>query len=125
IVQPAGGDRRLVDRDPDLRRRHASPRAGPARAADAVPPGGPARPRRAGPAAGLIIRAAASVLSHRRESRVVGLVLLRGMPPAPDVVVEQDAIVAAMSEPRFYPMPPDTVAHIATHISHVFLAGSF
>lgn len=44
------------------------------------------------------------------------------LPLAP---VDQDAIVAAMREPGFYPVPPQAVELITTHISHVFLAGAF
>jgi len=37
----------------------------------------------------------------------------------------QDAIVAALADPGFYPHRPPTVEHVQTHISHVFLAGAF
>jgi aminoglycoside phosphotransferase family enzyme/predicted kinase len=40
-------------------------------------------------------------------------------------VSEQDAIVAALAEPSFYPWSPATVRHHQTHISHVFVAGAF
>ena len=35
----------------------------------------------------------------------------------------QDALVAAMMDPAFYPKPPDEVTHKETHISHLFFAG--
>ena len=35
----------------------------------------------------------------------------------------QDALVAAMMHPEFYPKPPDSVSHKETHISHIFFAG--
>jgi hypothetical protein len=36
-----------------------------------------------------------------------------------------DAIVRALAEPSFYPHRPARVEHVQTHISHVFLAGSY
>jgi aminoglycoside phosphotransferase family enzyme/predicted kinase len=39
--------------------------------------------------------------------------------------MSQDAIVAALAEPRFYPHHPAAVEHVQTHISHVFLAGPY
>jgi uncharacterized protein len=35
----------------------------------------------------------------------------------------QDALVAAMLDPGFYPKPPPEIIHKETHISHVFIAG--
>src|SRR5262250_1817432 len=35
----------------------------------------------------------------------------------------QEALVAAMMDPAFYPKPPLEVSHIETHISHIFFAG--
>ncbi|HEX5023074.1 MAG TPA: AAA family ATPase [Candidatus Binatia bacterium] len=35
----------------------------------------------------------------------------------------QQALVAAMMRPEFYPKPPGEVTHKETHISHIFLAG--
>ena len=35
----------------------------------------------------------------------------------------QEAMVAAMMEPAFYPRPPAEVTHKETHISHLFMAG--
>src|SRR5262245_61227380 len=37
----------------------------------------------------------------------------------------QDATVHALAQPGFYPHRPETVEHIQTHISHVFLAGAY
>jgi aminoglycoside phosphotransferase family enzyme/predicted kinase len=37
----------------------------------------------------------------------------------------QDAVVEALANPGFYPEAPETVEHVQTHISHVFLAGAF
>ena len=39
--------------------------------------------------------------------------------------MSQDAIVATLAEPGFYPDRPETVEHVQTHISHVFLAGGY
>ena len=35
----------------------------------------------------------------------------------------QEAVIAALADPRFHPHRPATVEHVQTHISHVFLAG--
>ena len=35
----------------------------------------------------------------------------------------QQALVAAMMRPEFYPRPPGEITHKETHISHIFLAG--
>lgn len=35
----------------------------------------------------------------------------------------QQALVAAMMRPEFYPKPPGEITHKETHISHIFLAG--
>jgi len=37
---------------------------------------------------------------------------------------DQEATIAALRDPRFYPERPSAVEHVQTHISHVFLAGS-
>jgi len=37
----------------------------------------------------------------------------------------QDAVVKALADPAFYPEAPNTIEHVQTHISHVFLAGPF
>src|SRR5881296_3498709 len=39
--------------------------------------------------------------------------------------MSQDEVVAALARPDFYPHRPRTVEHVQTHISHVFLAGSY
>src|SRR5262244_347032 len=36
-----------------------------------------------------------------------------------------DEVVRALADPRFYPHRPETVEHVQTHISHVFLAGPY
>src|SRR5437870_1960319 len=37
--------------------------------------------------------------------------------------MSQDAVVRALEDPRFHVHRPETVEHVQTHISHVFLAG--
>ncbi len=37
----------------------------------------------------------------------------------------QDEVVRALADPAFYPHRPAAVAHVQTHISHVFLAGPY
>jgi uncharacterized protein len=39
--------------------------------------------------------------------------------------MSQDAVVAALEDPRSYPDRPAKVEHVQTHISHVFLAGPY
>jgi aminoglycoside phosphotransferase family enzyme/predicted kinase len=39
--------------------------------------------------------------------------------------MESPDLVDALAEPAFYPHRPDTVEHVQTHISHVFLAGAY
>jgi len=39
--------------------------------------------------------------------------------------VSQDEVVHALGEPGIYPGHPETVEHLQTHISHVFLAGPY
>jgi len=39
--------------------------------------------------------------------------------------MEQDEVVRALAEPAAYPHQPAVVAHVQTHISHVFLAGGY
>jgi uncharacterized protein len=45
------------------------------------------------------------------------------MKSPPQIINNQEIVIQAMLSPETYPEPPQTIAHVQTHISHIFLTG--